>query len=66
MNRTDTYTTIDRLPLALTIAQLAQVLHIGKSSAYALVNEGTIRSVRIGRQIRIPKEELLCYLGHTT
>ncbi len=64
MEITDTYT-IDNLPLALTIDQLAQVLCVGKTSAYALVNDGTIRSIRIGRQIRVPKVELLRFLGHT-
>lgn len=58
-------TTTEELPLALTVEQLADVLHIGRGSAYRLVQTGELRAVRIGRQIRIPKAELLRYLGHT-
>ena len=49
-------------PLVLTVPQLADVLHIGRNSAYALVNSGAIRSIRIGRTIRISQSALLEYL----
>lgn len=58
-------TDVEDLPLALTVEQLAKVLRIGRGNAYRLVQQGDIRTVRIGRQIRVPKAELLRYLGHT-
>ena len=58
-------TAVEGLTLALTVEQLAKVLHIGRGNAYRLVQQGDIRTVRIGRQIRVPKAELLRYLGHT-
>ncbi len=38
------------------------VLGIGRNTAYELVRSGQIRSVRIGRQIRVPKEAVINYL----
>ena len=56
------YTSIDQLPLVLTVEQLAAVLEIGINSAYELVRSECIQSVRIGRQYRIPKNALKTYL----
>ncbi len=65
MDRKHEITVAEELPLALTIEQLAQVLRIGRGSAYRLAQTGELRAIKIGRQIRIPKTELLRYLGHT-
>ena len=53
------------LPLVLTVPQLADVLHIGRNAAYYLVKSGRIRSIHIGRTIRIPQSALLEYLDKT-
>ena len=50
------------IPLVMTVPEMAEILHIGRNSAYALVNSGAIRSIRIGRNIRIPQAALLDYL----
>ena len=50
------------LPLALRVEELMPVLGIGRNTAYELVSSGQIRSIRVGRQIRIPKEALLEFL----
>lgn len=39
----------------LTVKELAAILRISINGAYALVKDGTIRSVRVGRQYRIPR-----------
>lgn len=39
-----------------TVEEVAYMLGIGKSKAYALVKEGHFRSVRIGATIRISKQ----------
>jgi excisionase family DNA binding protein len=36
------------------LKKLAKVIHCGRSQAYDLVNRGEIRSIRIGRSLRIP------------
>lgn len=53
----------ENLPVVLSVQQLAEVLQIGRNSAYDLVKSGQIRSIRIGRTIRIPQAALLEYLG---
>lgn len=50
------------LPLILRINDLMRVLDIGRNTAYDLVRSGRIYSVRIGNQIRIPKQAVLAFL----
>lgn len=57
------YTSIDQLPLVLSVEQLAAVLGVGLNNAYQLVRSESIRSVRIGRQYKIPKDALEAYLA---
>lgn len=39
-----------------TVEEIAQILHIGRSTAYNLVKEGHFKIVRIGNSIRISKK----------
>ena len=50
------------LPMTLRVEDLMPLLGIGRNSAYELIRSGQIRSVRIGRQIRIPRDALLEFL----
>ena len=38
-----------------TVAEIADILQIGKSKAYELCNMGLFRSIRIGRSLRVLK-----------
>lgn len=60
------YTDYTNLPLILTVEQLAEVLSIGRNTAYDLVRSGQIRSVRVGRQIRIPRDALIDFLSQNS
>ena len=42
------------------------ILDIGRNTAYELVRTKQIRSVKVGRQLRIPKQCLIDYLTATT
>lgn len=53
------------LPLVMTVPEMAEILHIGRNAAYELVKCGAIRSIRIGRNIRIPQAALLDYLNNS-
>jgi excisionase family DNA binding protein len=53
----------DDLPLALRVEDLMPILGIGRNTAYELVRSEKIRSVRIGHQIRIPKDALIEFLN---
>jgi excisionase family DNA binding protein len=48
--------------LLLTIEQAAQRLGIGRTLMYALVKDGDVESVQIGRLRRIPADALARYV----
>ena len=58
-----TITNFDNLPLALTVLEAGQVLRVGRNVAYELVRSGQLRSVRVGKNIRIPRDALADYLN---
>ena len=57
------YHSFDELPLTLRVEDLMPILDIGRNTAYELVRCGKIRSIRIGRQLRIPKDAIQDYLA---
>ncbi len=59
---TERRTSFDDLPFTLRVEELMPILGIGRNTAYELVRSGQIRSIRIGKQIRIPKESLRLFL----
>ena len=56
------YRSFDELPLTLRVEDLMPILGIGRNTAYELVRSKQIYSVKIGRQLRIPKQALIDYL----
>lgn len=56
------YRSFDDLPLTLKVEDLMPILGIGRNTAYELVRSGQIRSIKINRQIRIPKYAFIEYL----
>lgn len=52
----------DTLPLVLSVKEMAEVLNIGLNTAYRLLKEKEIPSVRVGRQHRISRKALIAYL----
>ena len=57
------YRSFNDLPLTLCVEDLMPILGIGRNTAYELVRSGQIFSVKIGRQLRIPKQALIDYLS---
>ncbi len=60
---TDRPTSFDDLPLTLRVEELMPILGIGRNTAYELIRSGQIRSIRVGRQLRIPKDAVLDFLN---
>ena len=60
---TSNYHSFEELPLTLRVEDLMPILGIGRNTAYELVRSGKIRSIRIGRQLRIPKDAIQDYLA---
>ena len=56
------YRSFDDLPLTLRVEELMPILGIGRNTAYELVRSGKILGIRVGKQIRIPKEEVQRFL----
>ena len=57
-------TSFDELPLTLRVEELMLILGIGRNTAYELIRSGEIRSIRVGRQLRIPKDAVSDFLAH--
>lgn len=57
--------TLDDYPMTLRVEDVQTILGVARSSAYALVKSGCLRSIRVGRSIRIPKSELMRFLGES-
>ena len=57
------YRSLDDLPLVLRVEDLMPILGIGRNTAYELVRSGQIRSIKIGRQIRVPRDAVAEFLG---
>lgn len=57
-----TQSTHDSSVLVLTVEEAARRLDIGRTTMYALVSAGEVRSVQIGRLRRIPVEALREYV----
>ena len=60
------YTSYDELPLLLNVKQLADLLGVSDSSVYELIQEDDFPSLRIGKRIVIPKEELREWISTRT
>lgn len=57
-----TYTDFDTMPLVLSVEDIADTLAIGRNKAYALVNTGIIRALKIGQHYRIPREDFIQFV----
>lgn len=49
-------------PDVVTIDQLQKMLNIGRNSAYELLRNNIIKSVRVGKHYIIPKVYVIAYL----
>lgn len=46
----------------LTVKEVQELLHVGRSTAYKLVQSGDIQTVRVGTKYLVPKQSVLEYL----
>ena len=53
-------------PNVVNIQQLKNMLGIGITLAYRLVKKGIIKAIRIGREYKIPKSNVIEYLIKST
>ena len=61
-NLTENYSMFATYKDVVTVKQLAEMLGIGITLAYKLVRQKAIESIKIGRQYKIPKTNVISYL----
>ena len=49
----------------VTVSELAKMLKIGRNTAYELVRCGAVQNIKVGRQIRIPKQAIIDYIANS-
>ncbi len=54
---------VDDLPLVLTVVEVAAELRCAKWCVYEMVKRGDLRAVHVGRNLRIPRAELGRFLA---
>ena len=54
---------IDTLPLLLTVSEVSAALGLGRNSTYQLLRSGKLKSIRVGKLIKIPRAALEDYLN---
>lgn len=47
----------------ISINELMEILGIGRNTAYRLINEGAIKTLKIGKRYIIPKQSVIVYLA---
>ncbi len=53
---------LEQFPDILTVKDIQNILSVGRNKAYEILHSGDIQYIVIGRQIRVPKKNLLDYL----
>ena len=48
--------------MALTVKETSEILRVSTKLVYRMIHDKTIHSVKIGRENRIPKSELILYM----
>ena len=49
-------------PDVVSIPDLMKMLNIGRNTAYSLLQNGEVKSIKVGKQYRIPKQYIIEYL----
>ena len=52
-------------PDIVSIPQIMEMLHIGKSTAYALLRNNNIPHVRVGKKYIVPKQSVIGFLENS-
>ena len=59
-------TEIEGQPLLLRATEVAQLLGLGRSKVYEMMNAGELPVTRIGAAVRVPRDELLKWIKRKT
>lgn len=62
-NNNTAFQSLENCQDLLTISDLGLILRVGRNTTYNLISTGQIDHIRVGRQIRIPKQYLVDYIA---
>jgi len=63
MNQQEAYKTVFKeCPDILDVEQMSKLLSVSKKTVYRLLKEGTVASLKVGREYKIPKVSIIRYL----
>lgn len=63
MNQQEAYKTVFKeYPDILDVIQMSELLKISKKTAYRLLGQGKIDCLKVGREYKIPKANVIRYL----
>lgn len=65
MDHLNNYQMFSNYPDVVTISQLREMLGVGITKTYTLVNDNIIPAKKIGREYKIPKVMIINYLTNT-
>ena len=63
---TTNITSYDQLPVTLRAEQVAAVLGISRSNAYALMRQEDFPTLHIGKRMLVPKDRLIQWIEEST
>ena len=50
-------------PDVITVEDLQNMLHIGRNTAYGILKDGAIRTIKIGKKYIIPKQSVIEFIN---
>lgn len=53
------YTSYEDIPVMMTVEEFGKLMRVSRNTAYAFVREGIVPTVKVGRQIRIYRGDVL-------
>lgn len=60
------FTSIDQLPLTLDAGEIARTLGISRANAYNLLHAEGFPTLRIGKRLIVPKDQLIAWMKANT
>ena len=60
------YSDNQSIPDIMTVKETAKWLKIGTNTLYGILRHGALKSIRIGRQYRIPRQAIIEYVALDT
>lgn len=63
---TNTYTSVEDLPITLNAQDVAAVLGISRANAYSLMHTRGFPTLQIGKRMVVPKDKLIAWISENS